>query len=346
VAPPMNRCWTILLLSFALAGCAPGGHGPPDTAEQAIVNGQQESGFPSVVAMGAEINDVAMSMCTGNLITPEIVLCAGHCGDDIPLELVIELGSAFFGTDIGNHDEMIGFSDFEVHPDYVPLQQGVGGSLGEYDLSVFVLDEPAQAEPTWFNREEITDGDLGLEMISVGFGTTGPQGYGSGVKRSAALTLDLYDEMFLVTYSSTNPNEANICSGDSGGPQFLEVEDGRPVQLAVHSWGDEDCESSGGSTRTDIAQDWILDWVEAVHGTRDVCEANGWYEDGFCDEMCDLEDPDCLPDEGDDDDTALEAEDADEDAEACDCTSSTAPGQFSMVAAWLLVAFSIRRGRG
>ncbi len=329
---------TAVLIALALAlvaGCAPVHEDPVETSEAPIVNGSLESGFPSTVSMGGEIGGYLMSMCTGNLITPEIVLCAGHCGDGIPIELIVGLGQAFFGDDIQSYDEAIGFVDFEVHPDYVPLESGLGGTLGEYDLSVFVLAEPATAEPTWFNRDPITDDELDRDMMSVGFGVTGPEGDGSGTKRSALLTLDEYDDNFLISNSSSNPDEANVCSGDSGGPQFFEHENGRWIEAAVHSWADQFCEVQSGSTRTDIAADWILDWVEDVHGSRDVCEINEWYEDGICDDYCDEEDPDCVePGDdddddddtsgGDDDDAESEADDDDDDGEGgCECSSAS-----------------------
>ena len=328
----------------AASGCVEPPVEPVDSAEASIVNGQLETGYPSVVAMGGEINDVAFSMCTGNLITPQIVLCAGHCGDDIPIELIVTLGQAYFGPGVNDPDEAIGFVDFGVHPDYVPLQNGIGGTLGENDLSVFVLADPATARPTWFNREPFTDEDIGMEMVSVGFGSTGAEGYGSGQKRSAELTLDEYDEMFLITYSSTNPGEANICSGDSGGPQFAVDEDGNAFQLAVHSWGDLDCLVSGGSTRTDVAQDWILDWVEDVHGTRDVCEASGWYGDGICDEVCVEEDLDCLVGDDDtaaDDDLGAESVEGD----GCDCGGASTSSGLGDLAVLALVGFSFARRR-
>ena len=45
--------------------------------------------------------------------------------------------------------------------------------------------------------------------------------------------------------------------------------------------------------RTDLISDWILDYVEDVHGSRDLCEANGWYSNDRCDSFCDEPDPDC-----------------------------------------------------
>ena len=73
-----------------------------------IVNGDLEEDFPTVVALGAEFNGTAFSACTGNLITPRIVLTAAHCGGDLPLELVIQFGSAFWGSDVTAADGVFG----------------------------------------------------------------------------------------------------------------------------------------------------------------------------------------------------------------------------------------------
>jgi hypothetical protein len=47
----------------------------------------------------------------------------------------------------------------------------------------------------------------------------------------------------------------------------------------------------------DLILDWVLEEVEAAHGTADLCEARGQYGDGICDAYCDV-DPDCVADTG------------------------------------------------
>ena len=313
-----------------------------------IVNGQLEEGFPSAVSIGGSFGDETMSMCTGNLITPKVIISAAHCGDGVPLWLITGAGVAFFGSDILDPDNAIGFDDHIVHPDYEELVSEPGGFLGRFDLSIFVLKEEATVEPTWFRRNEITDDDLDAELTSVGFGVTSGGGDGSGIKRSATLTLDEYDDNFLLSHVATNPNDANICSGDSGGPQFFFTDD-HWIQGAVHSWGDVDCLIESGSTRVDIATEWILDQVENVHGTRDVCEINGWYDNGVCDPFCDEPDPDC--DETPDGDAgAGDAGDAGgaglvPPGDGCGCSTSSRPSPISAVFFVLFLAAFLVRGR-
>jgi MYXO-CTERM domain-containing protein len=292
----------LLVVSFLLAATGALGacEEPVDSftpvRQHGIINGEvaAEGQFPSVVALGGAFGGDPSAMCSANLVTPRVLISAAHCGADIPEPLIVGLGVAYFGNDISDPDEEIGFQDFAYHPGYVPLDSGAG-ELGKFDLSVFVLEADASAEPTWFRRDAVTDDDLEAEMTSVGFGVTSAEGGGSGVKRYATLVLHDYDENFLLSMNYYNPNYANICSGDSGGPQFF-FQDGFWIEGAVHSWGDQNCTVESGSTRVDIAVEWLLDRIEEVHGTRDVCEINGWYEDGVCHPFCDLPDPDCAVD--------------------------------------------------
>ncbi|MCK9461055.1 MAG: trypsin-like serine protease [Proteobacteria bacterium] len=321
--------------------------------QHGIVNGETEEGFPSTVALGADFGGPT-AMCTGNLLTPRVIISAAHCGDGIPIEMIQSLGVAFFGTYVASADAAIGFDNLVIHPDYVELDNTIG-ELGQFDLSIFVLKEDAPVEPTWFNRVAITDEDIEAELKSVGFGITGPDNDDSGTKRSATLLLAEYDDNFLISKNFYNPNNANICSGDSGGPQFF-FRDGFWVEGAVHSWGDQYCAVESGSTRVDIATEWILDQIEDVHGSRDVCEINGWYDDGVCHPFCDEADPDCVPDAGPEDDGGVTADagaDAGDDSGltgGCGCSISQRSSSgllsallFSLIAGLILVRRRRRR---
>jgi secreted trypsin-like serine protease len=292
-----------------------------------IVNGELEDEFPAAVGLGA----FNFTACSGSLITPRLVLTAAHCGADIPLELVVQAGSAYFGSSPATSFEEIGFVNMTVHPDYEELESGVmGGSLGANDMAILELAYDAETEPIWFNTETLNREFVGSEVTSVGFGITSDEDDAQSTKRSAVLTVADLDKMFIFSNNATNENAANICSGDSGGPQYWWDEDNeRYLQLSVHSWGDSNCIVQSGSTRTDVTSEWILGVVEDVHGTTDVCEINGQYGDNVCDAFCDDVDPDCV-----------EPVPEEEEVKACGCASTAPSGWLGFVA---LAPFLVRR---
>ena len=291
---------------------------------QDLVNADTEDDFLFTVALGAEFGSNTFSACTGSLITPDVVLTAAHCGGDFPIELVISAGRAFFGSDV-NSAESVGFDDGILHPDYVELSNGIGGTLGRNDIGVLVLSETVDwVDPVWIATESIEEIADGATVTSIGFGVSNSNGAGSGVKRSAELVVDSVDETFLYSNSGTNDNNANVCSGDSGGPQVYW--DGEQyVQWAVHSWADQSCTAQSGSTRVDTVSEWVLDQLEDVHGTRDRCEMWGLYDNGVCDEDC-ASDPDC----------ADAADDGERKFGACSAVSGRAPLWQSLVFAVVL----------
>jgi len=291
--------------------------------------------FPEVVGLGV----FGLTVCTGVLITPRLVLTAAHCSVDLPTELAVELGNAFFGPT--PYDSVaVGIDDLWLHPDYVRLNTDGSGdyTLGEADVGLILLSDDAPVDPEWFRVAPFAEeAVLGEEVVSVGWGLA--EDGTSHTKRSAVLTLDELDEWHLVSAASTNDNRASICSGDSGGPKYGLSDRGEMEVWGVHSWGSTNCKGESGSTRTDQVAPWILDVIEEVHGSRDRCEVHGLYDDGVCDDTCGRADPDCRARSEGPEDVRRARSGAPESA-GC----RVAPGA-PLGALWGLVALGLRRRR-
>ena len=254
-------------------------------APNPIINGVVEDGYPAAVGLGTG----GYTACSGSIITPRLVLTAAHCGGELPVELIVQFGEAYIGRTGGTAEHVLRFSDSAIHPEYRALS---GSDEGAFDLGILVLTEDAPVEPVWPRLTRLgAQKAEGAEVLSVGYGVT--ETGSSGEKRSASFIIDELDPMFLLSNVATNPGDTSICSGDSGGPQYFIRPDGSLEQWGVHSWGDQNCSIVFGSTRTDVASDWIREQIEATHGTSDRCEIFGLYEDDACDTECDFVDPGC-----------------------------------------------------
>ena len=180
-------------------------------AEANIMNGSLEPDFPATVALECAVWKQRFSACTGTLITPKIILSAAHCGGDLPPELIVQAGKAFFGESVLTADSVIGFSDVVVHPDYIELEGTFGGTLGEYDISLLVLQEEAPVQPIFY-WQELDETWIGQEIISVGFGYQ-CQCKCSGTKLFAPLVVSDVDEMFVISDNVDNPQSSEHLLG-------------------------------------------------------------------------------------------------------------------------------------
>ena len=210
-----------LVLSLFLASCGGNGLSKSQTPQsQVLIRGgslvkENETG-PQRLSTVALIGQSRQGQftCSAVLVKRQILITAAHCADS-PARI-----SAAFSTKLRGliANDVIPVIRKAVHPDYVSNSDGQG--LPPHDVAVLKLAEPAperfQATPL-LTDERIVQNPT--EALIAGYGIT-ESGDDSGTLRSTLAQFTGIDSLGRLKIEDTLRRGA--CSGDSGGPLFLE----------------------------------------------------------------------------------------------------------------------------
>ncbi len=248
-------CFLTIALCMALATSCESTEGEPialggSGGFQGIVGGE-ETGYEdwqgAVGLMGG------VSLCTGTLIAPNVVLSAGHCvyspsnGFNYVKnpELLQILGGATVGEVFYSYAEEV-----VKHPSY----NGMWGT----DLSMIKLETPIDVgtlPPHKVRKTKAKKGDKGVIA-----------GYGSSTDYSDQTTAGTHrwGETTILSMGSNIQvgDPTGLCSGDSGGPFFTE-EDGDWVVTGVASWVAAGCSATSGSMTVNVVT--YRGWINKVY---------------------------------------------------------------------------------
>ena len=215
------------------------------------------------------IIDLGGTFCTGTLISPFVVLTAGHCFDDLnnPDEAMIVIGA-----DTTSPEATLAISAFYVHPDYAPY-----GSTAMNDLTVVVLKASATLAvdnlvPIPISTEPVDADMIGTEVQNSGYGVTDEEYWNTKRFWVAEPIHEVQVGDFAVNGSGVH----GICFGDSGGPSLYDDGFGLRV-LGVVSYGDESCVDIDHFADVGIAATWINGYVQ------DSLTCGAVDEGGLCD---------------------------------------------------------------
>jgi hypothetical protein len=269
-------CAVILLIAFmasdsafAITNGVPDGDGHPNVGTPFYTYHMQTPQGPVTVNS---------NFCTGTLIAEDVLLTAGHCffgsSGTSPRNLWVSFDPNFT-TEVADfavpadptpNEPRVRVSGILVDPEFTNASLGVNEANADIavlflDLNAIVggpLPTPA-ALPTESMLAEMRhqNGLHGQRFTAVGYGSTVVFGDGQPYFPNPFERLKAESEYLAMTPGylvlSMNPNtgDGGTCYGDSGGPNFLQQEDGSEVIAAITIQGDAVCRATNVVYRLD-----------------------------------------------------------------------------------------------
>jgi len=249
----------------------------------AITDGHPDGeGHPHVVLIIMDIGGQPAYRCSGTLLSPTIVLTAGHCagapdefsGMRIFTESNVQDGDNTYPSAGGPNS--IEALDWAAHPDY-PDYPFIYNDVGMIQLSESLnLDEYGTLpEVDQLDVLKTKRGKQNTTFTAVGYGLQESFPDAASWKNVAyKIRYVAYPKLIQINVPgftgdfslllSNNPNTGGTCFGDSGGPNFLGDSN---VVAGVTSFGiNSNCAGTGGVFRMDRQN--VLDFVNDFISTH------------------------------------------------------------------------------
>lgn len=254
----------VLLPLLLLAGCTLSS--APGSERSAIIGGTTDANDPSVVLVYAQTSSQLGSICSGEVVSPHMVLTAAHCVDPAVLKTTTAQFGIFLGSDINDQaqtndkNNWLDVASTAFDPQFDVNSLGSGHDIGEVTTTTVI---PRDLLPV--HQTKLTVNDIGKSLRLVGFGIssgTDTQGTTAGTRRTVGTHVTDVDSNLVYFGDSQH----NVCEGDSGGPAFMDV-NGVSTIVGVTSFGDKTCAQGGADTDVGAYYDsFIAPHIAAAEG--------------------------------------------------------------------------------
>jgi len=221
-------------------------------SEDAIVGGADDAVDPAVVALYARVPGATTgSLCTGEVISPTVVLTAAHCVTEVaPGSVHYVIPGAKFQSVPSS--EWLAVKEAHADPAFDSQHLEAG-----HDIAVVILAKPTTIRPLRFLQGTLPPEAIGQRVRLVGYGLdNGLLQTGAGTKRTVTVPVVSMDDLTLETGNLFQ----KACNGDSGGPALLNI-DGEETIVGVTSYGFIFCLFDAFYTRVDRYSDFITQYL-------------------------------------------------------------------------------------
>jgi len=215
-----------------------------------IVGGRPTTDFPDCVAVGG----ADRWCCSGFLVASNVVVTAAHCAREHDCADRVLVGDA---TDPRGEGRIIEVADVHVRDDYV--------RNGPNDLALLVLREDVAgvARRAVASADALRDART-VRLVGFGYTDVGARG-GYGTKRAVDVPIASCDPAFGAAaereFVAGKPLlDRDSCSGDSGGPAYVETNNGWLVAGATSRAiknSRRPCGDGGIYARLHVFEEWI-----------------------------------------------------------------------------------------